>query len=209
MAFYAEHFNTVEVNSTFYGQPRPEVSRQWVKRTPAGFDFSVKLYQKFTHPKLYTDRVEKALPFAAADAVQALVDVSAADLDQFRRGIEPLAAAGKLGALLAQFPASFKAAPQSRDYVERLLRVFGGLEKGSVYYLHDRVFFIKMDLLAVILLMEIWPMVTLIRWRMQVRRGAAVDTSPAAALARISTVQAVLVVLMVCAATALARGYFH
>ena len=98
--------------------------RQWAERTPAGFDFSVKLFQKFTHPKMYSDRVEKALPFAAADAVQALVEVSAADLDEFRRGIDPLAAAGKLGALLAQFPASFKAAPESRGYVERLLRVF-------------------------------------------------------------------------------------
>ena len=97
--------------------------RQWAERTPAGFDFSVKLFQKFTHPKMYSDRVEKALPFAAADAVQALVEVSAADLDEFRRGIDPLAAAGKLGALLAQFPASFRAAPESRGYVERLLRV--------------------------------------------------------------------------------------
>ena len=97
--------------------------RQWAERTPAGFDFSVKLFQKFTHPKMYTDRVEKALPFAAADAVQALVEVSAADLDEFRRGIDPPAAAGKLGALLAQFPASFRAAPESRGYVERLLRV--------------------------------------------------------------------------------------
>lgn len=90
-----------------------------------------------------------------------------------------------------------------------LLRVFSGFEKGSAYYLHDRVFFIKMDLLALILLFEIWPMATLIRWRLKVRRRAAVDTSPAAALARISTVQAVLVVLMVFAATALARGYFY
>ena len=50
LSFYAEHFNTVEVNSSFYGTPRPEVSRGWAERTPAGFEFSLKLYQKFTHP---------------------------------------------------------------------------------------------------------------------------------------------------------------
>ena len=57
LTFYASHFNTVEVNSTFYGQPREAVSRDWVERTPADFEFSVKLYQKFTHPKMYEKRM--------------------------------------------------------------------------------------------------------------------------------------------------------
>jgi putative membrane protein len=90
-----------------------------------------------------------------------------------------------------------------------LLRAFGGYEKGSEYYLHDRVFFIKMGLLVLILLLELWPMSTLIRWRIKVRRALPVDTSSAAALARVSALQAVLVVLMVFAATALARGFFY
>jgi uncharacterized protein YecE (DUF72 family) len=115
------------VNNTFYGQPRAEVTRGWAERTPDGFDFSVKLFQKFTHPRMYTERLAKTLPSdarASTDALQALVDVNAADLDEFRRGIEPLASAGKLGALLAQFPPSFKDSPESRAYVERLLRAF-------------------------------------------------------------------------------------
>ena len=62
LSFYAEHFDTVEVNSTFYGQPRPGVSRNWVERTPAGFEFSVKLYQKFTHPRMFEGRVARSLP---------------------------------------------------------------------------------------------------------------------------------------------------
>ena len=45
LTFYAEHFDTVEVNSTFYGQPRAEVTRAWADRTPDHFEFSVKLYQ--------------------------------------------------------------------------------------------------------------------------------------------------------------------
>ena len=44
LKYYAEHFNTVEVNSTFYGQPRADVCRAWAARTPNGFEFSIKLY---------------------------------------------------------------------------------------------------------------------------------------------------------------------
>jgi uncharacterized protein YecE (DUF72 family) len=131
LSFYASHFNTVEINSTFYGQPRAEVSRTWADRTPDGFQFSVKLFQKFTHPGMYTERVARSLPAdvrGAADLIGALIQPNAADLDQFRRGIDPLATAGKLGALLAQFPASFKDVPACREYVAALLRAFGGYQ---------------------------------------------------------------------------------
>src|ERR1019366_5174662 len=57
LAFYAEHFDTVEVNSTFYGQPRADVTRAWAERTPQGFEFSVKLYQQFTHPRMFKARL--------------------------------------------------------------------------------------------------------------------------------------------------------
>jgi len=109
LRFYAERFNTVEVNSTFYGQPRPSVALSWVRRTPAGFEFTVKLFQKFTHPNMA----------AGAGAI------SRADLDTFKAGIEPLAAAGKLGALLAQFPPSFHDTPEARAYLDWLLEAFG------------------------------------------------------------------------------------
>ena len=115
------------MNTTFYGQPRADIARGWAERTPRGFAFAVKLFQKFTHPRMYTERVVKGLPADAAatpDALAALVDVNAADLDEFRSGIEPLADAGKLGALLAQFPASFKDTPASREAIARLLRAF-------------------------------------------------------------------------------------
>jgi uncharacterized protein YecE (DUF72 family) len=126
LAFYAEHFNTVEVNSTFYGQPRPEVCRGWARRTPAGFEFSIKLYQKFTHPKMFKEAFVRGVP--AGEGGQALLDELArpneSDLDAFRSGIEPLASSGKLGALLAQFPPSFKDSPASRDYLQWLLQAF-------------------------------------------------------------------------------------
>jgi uncharacterized protein YecE (DUF72 family) len=129
LTFYAEHFDTVEVNSTFYGQPRVDVTRAWVDRTPSRFEFSVKLYQKFTHPKMFTERVTKTLPEESrgdSALVQALARPNLADLDEFRRGIEPLASSGKLGALLAQFPPSFKDAPDTREYLADLLRAFAG-----------------------------------------------------------------------------------
>ena len=87
-----------------------------------------------------------------------------------------------------------------------LARAFAGLEKGSAYYLSNDAFWVKMALLALVLLLEVWPMVTLIRWRVQLGRGETINTEPARRFAQISAVQTVLVVMMVFAATAMARG---
>jgi uncharacterized protein YecE (DUF72 family) len=131
LAYYAEHFNTVEVNSTFYGQPRADVTRRWVDRTPDGFEFSVKLYQKFTHPAMFKERLRRSLADAtdAADThevLTALARPNQADLDAFKRGIGPLADQDRLGALLAQFPPSFKSGEAQRAYLTHLLRAFSG-----------------------------------------------------------------------------------
>ena len=88
-----------------------------------------------------------------------------------------------------------------------LARAFGGFEKGSAYYLHNHLFWAKMGLLVLILILELSPMVTLIRWRIQLSRGQQPDTHAAARFAWISIIQAVLVVLMILAATAMAKGY--
>lgn len=87
-----------------------------------------------------------------------------------------------------------------------LVRAFGGFEKGTVYYLHSGAFHAKMALLAAVLVLEVWPMVTFIRWRGRHKRGDPINFEISRALARISYVQAGLVVLMVLAATAMARG---
>ncbi len=113
LAYYAEHFDTVEVNSSFYRMPEPGQTSGWVRRTPAGFLFAVKLFQKFTHPDMYLAR----------EGVRDW-DVSRADFDLFRAGVGPLAEAGRLAAVLAQFPASFHADADTRAYLEWLL---GGL----------------------------------------------------------------------------------
>ena len=90
-----------------------------------------------------------------------------------------------------------------------LLRAFGGLEKGTRYYVTNDAFLAKMVLLGLILALEAWPMAALIRWRMALKRGAVPDTGRARTFATISTVQALLVVGMVFAATAMARGIGH
>lgn len=87
-----------------------------------------------------------------------------------------------------------------------LARAFAGLEKGTAFYLGQPAFHAKMGLLLFVLILEIRPMVTLIRWRVRWKRGEPIDVAPAPALATISFVQAALIVLMVFAATALARG---
>ena len=87
-----------------------------------------------------------------------------------------------------------------------LVRVIGGLEKGMDYYLQNHVFWGKMTLLLAILVLEIPPMLTFIRWRVQVARGDSPDTAVAGRYARISYLQAALVLLMVLAASAMARG---
>ncbi|HEV8265030.1 MAG TPA: DUF2214 family protein [Gemmatimonadales bacterium] len=87
-----------------------------------------------------------------------------------------------------------------------LIRAFAGLEKGSAYYLAEPVFYAKMTLFALILALEVWPMVTLVRWRARTAKGEAIDPAPARGMALISDIETGLVVLMVFAATALARG---
>ena len=126
LAFYAEHFDTVEVNSTFYGQPRAEVTAGWTARTPPAFQFSLKLYQKFTHPRMFRDTALTSAPGSEGTLLDLLATVTQSDIDEFRAGIDPIARAGKLAALLAQFPPSFKRAPESHEYLARLLRLFEG-----------------------------------------------------------------------------------
>ncbi len=113
LEFYSQYFNTVEVNSSFYRPPDFGIAHSWARRVPPGFLFSVKLWQKFTHPKM----------FEAATGEEAII--AAADVDLFRRSLEPLAGSGKLGALLAQFPPSFKNDETGRRILAAVARAFG------------------------------------------------------------------------------------
>lgn len=113
LRFYADRFDTVEVNATFYRQPDAGMSRKWLDRTPNAFLFSLKLYQKFTHPEMFVKR-----PGAGA------WDVTLGDIDEFRAGLDPIASAGRLGALLIQFPSSFHNEPATQEYLRWLNDAF-------------------------------------------------------------------------------------
>jgi len=113
LEYYSRFFKTVEVNSSFYRPPNPGFVANWVKRTPSDFIFAVKLWQKFTHPNMYRES-------AGEEAA-----ISNDDIDMFRRSLEPLARAGKMGALLAQFPPSFKNSAFNQQILEAIARHFG------------------------------------------------------------------------------------
>lgn len=87
-----------------------------------------------------------------------------------------------------------------------LLRAFAGLEKGSAYYLQSHGFYLKMGLFLAVVLLEVRPMLTFMKWRQAHRRGAPIDTGSARALFQVSHIQLSLVVAMVFIASAMARG---
>jgi uncharacterized protein YecE (DUF72 family) len=120
LAYYAEHFDTVEVNSSFYRLPSPAVTKKWAIQTPPRFDFCLKLFQKFTHPGMYL----KGAEYRAEGEESPVPAVTGADVDAFRQSIDPLSSAGKLGALLVQFPPSFRHADETLEYLGWLLQSF-------------------------------------------------------------------------------------
>lgn len=113
LEYYSQFFNTVEINSSFYRPPNPGYVYNWVRRVPEGFLFTVKLWQKFTHPKMYKEATGE-------EAV-----ISQRDVDIFKQSIEPLVKYGKLGALLAQFPPSFKNDSYGKQILNAVIRTFG------------------------------------------------------------------------------------
>jgi putative membrane protein len=91
--------------------------------------------------------------------------------------------------------------------VTGLLRAFGGLEKGSQFYLQSPLFWTKMALFLAVIVLEIWPMATFIRWRRAFGRGQLPDTSRARALYLVNHVEMGLVVVIVFVASFMARGF--
>lgn len=90
-----------------------------------------------------------------------------------------------------------------------LWRAFGGLEKGSEFYLHNTAFIIKMSLFALIFALELKPMITFIRWRALLRKKEKIDLSVAPSLARLSYIELILLIPIVSMAAAMARGILY
>jgi uncharacterized protein YecE (DUF72 family) len=124
LRYYARQFGLVEVDATYYALPAEQTAAAWAARTPAGFTFNVKAFSLFTqHPTPVT-----ALPADLRPAAQKagkervyLKDVDPAVADQawqrFLAALEPLRQAGKLGAILLQFPPWFPISRSRKDYI--------------------------------------------------------------------------------------------
>ena len=106
LTYLSEFFDTLEVNSTFYRPPNPKHCAGWVAKVVDNprFMFTLKLWQRFTHQR-------DAWP-------------SDEETQQVHGGMSPLAEAGKLGALLIQFPWSFRRTPENRTWLARVIDAF-------------------------------------------------------------------------------------
>jgi uncharacterized protein YecE (DUF72 family) len=105
LAYLARFFDTIEINSSFYRPPSASTAKSWARRVAhnPGFKFTAKLYRTFTHERG--------------------TDTQKDDVD-FRNGIDPLSDAGRLGALLLQFPWSFKNTQENREHLASLIERF-------------------------------------------------------------------------------------
>lgn len=91
--------------------------------------------------------------------------------------------------------------------VTGLLRAFAGLEKGTAFYMASSLFWLKLGLFVLVIALEVWPMVTFIRWRAALGRGAVPDTSAARTLYQVNHVEMAVVVVIVFVAAFMARGF--
>jgi uncharacterized protein YecE (DUF72 family) len=107
LGYIAEFFDTVEINSSFYGPPLPRTASAWVQRVEEhkNFKFTAKLWKRFTHKR---------------DTAW-----TAAEVKQVRAGFDVMMNSGRLGAVLLQFPWSFRRTEENREWLGDVVRTFG------------------------------------------------------------------------------------
>lgn len=109
LAYLARHLNAVEVNSSFYRVPTARMTAAWIKQVPADFRFTFKLTRSFTHERA-------AFPPTSEAAA-------------FREALQPVAAAGRLGPVLIQFPWSFRYTPENAEWLKRISGALSDLDR--------------------------------------------------------------------------------
>lgn len=111
LAWYAQHFEMVEVNSSFYSVPEPRLVERWCRATPDGFVFDVKLHQLLSrhsaNVKLLPPKLQKIAEADAKGRVKLTREIEEAMIREFLRPVEILRGEGKLGALLLQLSPGF------------------------------------------------------------------------------------------------------
>jgi uncharacterized protein YecE (DUF72 family) len=120
LGWYAQHFNLVEVNSTFYSVPDPMLVRRWCDATPSNFVFNIKLHQLLsyhsTSAKLLPPVLQKKLRLEKNAKVPLTKETSAEMLKAFTPSLEVFRRAGKLGVLLLQLSPAFS--PRKHDLAD-------------------------------------------------------------------------------------------
>jgi len=117
LEYLGRFFDATEINTSFYGPMKPELAKLWCRKVAAAnpkFLFTAKLYRAFTHSPIAVMEPTSAATIRPTDE----------DEVRTREGLDALAAEGRLGALLIQFPVSFKNTSLNREYLDRLLRQF-------------------------------------------------------------------------------------
>jgi uncharacterized protein YecE (DUF72 family) len=106
LRFISSFFDTVEINSSYYGPPIPKTSANWLRRVDDNprFRFTAKLWKRFTHERKSAWTTE--------------------EVDQVRAGFDPLMESNRLGAVLLQFPWSFKRTDENREWLGDVVRTF-------------------------------------------------------------------------------------
>src|SRR5215475_4185682 len=124
LRYYARQFPLVEVDATYYALPAEQTARAWAERTPPGFTFNIKAFSLLTqHPtpvRAFPADLREAAGSAGKDRVYLKdVDPAVAEAawDRFLAALGPLRDAGKLGAILLQFPPWFPIGRARREYI--------------------------------------------------------------------------------------------
>lgn len=129
LRYYATQFPLVEVDSTYYAPPSERNSRLWLERTPDGFVFNVKAFGLLTGHPARAERLPAWLREAVAPAARTKKNVYRKNVAEdaverlwevHRSALEPLRAAGRLGAVLFQFPPWFVRGPGNERYLREL-----------------------------------------------------------------------------------------
>src|SRR6266576_693556 len=132
LAWYAQHFDLVEVNSTFYSVPEPRLAERWCATTPDHFTFDVKLHQLFsfhsTPAKLLPPDLQKRAETDAKGNVKSTLDLQGALLKIFLRSMSIFADARKLGVLLLQLSPAFSPRKHELGELESLIDMLGDYE---------------------------------------------------------------------------------
>lgn len=126
LAFLARLFRCLEINVTFYRPIAARTAESWLRRVPEDFLFTAKAWERFTHER---------------------EDFSTQDARLFREGLAPLDRAGRLGAILLQFPWSFRHSAAARDRLRRALEALGGLQAPPVVEVRHRSWLEAIDFL--------------------------------------------------------------